>query len=277
MLSIGNLASGPAEIGRQVSRKVVQDAGGVGNLRTFHLGPGLKVHRRCDDDRIRRPVNGRRGFKTFKFWSSKCGRDVHSESEGEYSHHSLIEIHPAIRTYRDQCDIVEIEDELGRSWSVPDTFVHLRDDTPVWLEGKYSRILKRDPDGLAQIAVGPSDKVKAKLKRIGRAFRRAGFGYVVVDQSWTNHPIVAANVRLCLASRSNDPDDRERAALSEIVSSGFTTVERCARAFAGRDCPEEWVCASMARGLIEIQLDAWFSRRSVVWPPSEPFWCRREQ
>jgi len=276
LLGITRIVSEPANIGRQIPRHVVEEAGGLQNLRTFRLGPNLKIHRRCDDRRVRRPVNGRRGFKTIKFTSVKCGgRDVHSESGGEFSLDAALEVHPSIGAYRDQYDLVEIEDDDGLCWAVPDAYVLLRDGTPTWIEGKYSFVAHRGDDRMVRAVKGPSVRVRTKLRRVQRAFRSSGYDYVVVNQDWTSHPIVSANIGLAFVWRQLDPTNEERMALLEIVGGGPVTVGDCVAAFLTRNCPEEWICASMARGLIEIELSRRFSRESAVALPSAPFWAPR--
>lgn len=146
MLPIADFPHRPADIGHQIPKKLIANAGGTKNFRTFELSPNLKVHRRCDDQRVRSPVNGRRGFETQKFWSTKAERFVHSEGKGELPLYHLIEVHSPLLTYRDQYDIVEIEDDEGRCWAIPDIYGLLRfSNEPVWIEGKGNRILVRGP------------------------------------------------------------------------------------------------------------------------------------
>ena len=145
MLGIKGFEAGSPATGSRIPRSLIAMAGGLGNLMTFTPHPGLKIHRRRDGMRVRQPVNGRRGFKTVRFTSRKNGgRDVHSESEGEYPLHGCLEVHPSIVAYRDQHDLVEIEDEQGATWACPDAFAVLRDTTPVWIEGKYGTRQVRD-------------------------------------------------------------------------------------------------------------------------------------
>jgi hypothetical protein len=77
MLGIKGFDPGPAAIGSRIPRTLLAKAGGADNFVTFAPHPGLKIHRRRDDMRVRQPVNGRRGFKTIKFTSMKNnGKDV---------------------------------------------------------------------------------------------------------------------------------------------------------------------------------------------------------
>jgi hypothetical protein len=274
MLDIFNVPPAPSDIGGVIPSHVIEAAGGADGLATFRLGPGLKVHRRRDDIRVRRPVNGRRGFVTLRYASTKNhGKDVHSESTGEFPMFAMLEIHPSIVAYRDQPDLVEFEDEDGRHWATPDAFAVLLDGTPVWIEGKYATAAVRDPRGFPQLVVGIHRDLKRKLGRIQRAFAAAGFAYVVVNQSWCRQPTIARNVNLAFWSRHNSPDLAERDRLAELLAGGPTTVAECRRAFPDRVCPEEWVCAAMARGLIEIDVRKPFGGDSVVTVPGEPFWC----
>jgi hypothetical protein len=273
MLGIFNVPPSPSDIGPGIPRHVVEEAGGADKLATFRLGPDLKVHRRRDDIRVRRPVNGRRGFVTIRYTSTKnSGKDVHSESTGELPLHCMLEVDPAIKAYRDQHDLVEFEDEDGRHWACPDAFAVLSDGTPLWIEGKYGATAVRDAQNFPRLVAGIHPDLKRKLGRIQRAFASAGFTYVVVNQSWCRQPTIVRNVNLAFWARHNLPDHAERHRLAELLADGPTTVSECRRAFPDRVCPEEWVCAAMAHGLIEIDIRAPFGRDSAVTLPSEPFW-----
>jgi hypothetical protein len=278
MLTIADFPHRPADIGRQIPRPLIENAGGSKNFRTFDLGTGLKVHRRCDDQRVRSPVNGRRGFETQKFWSIKTDRFVHSEGRGELPLYHVIEVHSPILTYRDQHDIVEIEDDEGKCWAIPDIFAVLRCSCePVWIEGKGNRIPVRGQNGIPGFKPGLRPSVKTKLQRIQRAFKVAGLSYVVVNQDWCASPTVMEVASLAFWNRKKNPNESERSAVLELLSKGDSSVGACARVFYERDCPSEWVCAAMARGLIEIDLRKPFSLGSTVSLPPAPFWMTRRQ
>lgn len=278
MLPIADFPHRPADIGHQIPELLIADSGGAKNFRTFDLGPGLKVHRRCDDQRVRSPVNGQRGFETQKFWSIKAKRFIHSEGKGELPLYHLIEVHSPILTYRDQYDIVEIEDDEGKCWAIPDIFALVRYRCePVWIEGKGNRILVRGPNSLPGFTRGLRESVRTKLRRIQRAFRIAGLTYVVANQDWCASLPVSEVASLAFWHRKNTPSESECSALIELLSRGESTVAECAHVFSDRDCPSEWVCAAMARGLIEIDIRKPFSLNSTVSLPPAPFWLTRSR
>lgn len=279
MLAIAGYDPHPPDIGSQIPKPLLEKAGGRKNFRTFYLGSGLRVHRRIDDLRVREVVNGRRGFETQKFESKKCGRrDVHVEGKGELPLFQLAEVYPPILAYRDQHDIVEIHDEHGRCWAIPDVYVVVRPDgRPTWLEGKGFRILKRDENGFPRVEAGLRPKVRKKLLRIQRAFGRVGLTYLVVNQDWCASPAVSEVVSLAFWHRDKKPNEGERAALLKLLGEGASTIGECAAIFADRACPTEWVCGAMADGLVEIELNVHkpFSLASTVSLPSAPFWMKR--
>jgi hypothetical protein len=278
MLPIAAFPHRPADIGHQIPKPLIAEAGGAKNFITFDLGPGLKVHRRCDDQRVRSPVNGRRGFETQKFWSIKAERFVHSEGRGELPLYHLAEVHSPILTYRDQHDIIEIEDDDGRCWAIPDIFALVRYSCePVWIEGKGNRILVRGQNCLPGFIPGLRQSVRTKLRRIQRAFRVAGLTYVVANQDWCASQPVSEVASLAFWNRKKTPSESECSALLELLSRGDSTVAECAIVFSDRDCPSEWVCAAMARGLIEIDLRKPFSLSSAVSLPPNPFWMTRRR
>jgi hypothetical protein len=251
-------------------------AGGADNFVTFAPHPGLKIHRRRDDMRVRQPVNGRRGFKTIKFTSMKNnGKDVHCESQGEYPLRCCLEVHPSIVSYRDQHDLVEIEDEQGAAWACPDAFAVLHGQAPVWIEGKYGTRAVRDGNQYTQIVAGLDPKVKAKLGRIQRAFAKAGLKYVVVDQSFCRHPTVLDNVNRAFWHRAKQPSAEEAERLTQILSDGPVRFRECRGVFAHRACPEEWLFASVARGLAEYDIQIPFTPSCLLsLPTGRPFWLR---
>jgi hypothetical protein len=276
MLPIADFPHRSADIGPQVPKHLIADAGGSEKFRTFELGPGLKLHRRCDDQRVRSPVNGRRGFETQKFWSTKAERFIHSEGKGEFPLFQLVEVHSPLLTYRDQYDIVEIEDDRGRCWAIPDIFgVRRFSCEPVWIEGKGNRILVRGPNRLPTFIRGLRDPVRRKLRRIQRAFEMAGLTYVVANQDWCARPPVSEVASLAFWHRKKIPSKSECSALLELLNGGQRTVAECASVFSDRDCPSEWVCAAMARGHIEIDIRKPFSLNSTVSLPPAPFWVTR--
>jgi hypothetical protein len=122
-------------------------------------------------------------------------------------------------------------------------------------------------------------KVRKKLLRIQRAFRRAGLNYLVVNQDWCASPAVSEVVSLAFWHRDKTPSAGERIAVLELLSEDESTVGECATIFADRACPTEWVCGAMAIGLAEIELHVRkpFSLASKVSLPSVPFWMKRNK
>jgi hypothetical protein len=247
-----------SQIGTQVPWTFIKEAGGVAGVETVALGPGIKAHRRRDGQRWRRPVNGRRGFITSQFVSLKNGHIfVMCESRGEKAMFRYFEIYPPIRAFREQYDIVEIVDDEGLLWAVPDATAQSNDGT-VWLEGKYDGSL--------------SDKARARLRRIKAAFANAGLCYAPIDHRWCRHPIVSENVGMVFANRKTfvSPEDSDR--IIRLLKRGPSTVQDCVAQLPYHECPEELVCALMARGLIEIDLTTIFSPTTIVSTPNPPFW-----
>lgn len=270
----------PADIGSIIPRSMINDAGGAKNFITIKLSEEVKLHRRTDFGRVRRPVNGRRGFKTSKFHSLKGdGKPlVMSESwVGERWMNCYFEICPSIDAYWDQRFIVEIHDDVGACWSVPDTFLKGNDGSFAFSEGKTCLVLVVLPDGSRLLEHGLPAKTHAKHFRIQNAFERAGYVYQVFDQAWSAHPIRVANIKMVLSAvRALPFGYAERLTIERLLTRNDLTVGECACEFAGRgDCPEEWVCAAMGRGLLEIDIDRPIDRASRVSRPSAPFWSSK--
>ena len=215
MLGIMGQEFGPPDIGSLIPKRLIEEAGGLENFRTCECGGGLKVHRRIDDERVRRPVNGRRGFETVRLTSTKNdARDVHCESKGEFPLYCLLEMHASIELYRDQLDVVEIYDEVGRTWACPDAFAVLRRyQQPIWIEGKYATRLVRGPNNRKEVEHGIDPKLESKLARLQRAFSRVGLSYVALNQSFCRSKTVADNVKSgLLATRKSSYAQRDRGA-----------------------------------------------------------------
>jgi hypothetical protein len=275
MLGIMGQNFGPPDIGSLIPKRLIEEAGGLKNFRTCKCGDGLKVHRRIDDERVRRPVNGRRGFVTFRFTSTKNdARDIHCESKGEFPLDCVLEMHASIELYRDQLDLVEIHDELGRTWACPDAFAILRrEQQAIWIEGKYATQLVRGPNNRKKVEHGINPKLKSKLARLQRAFSRAGLSYVVLNQSFCRSKTVADNVNRAFWQRGKVPTSDEIAHLTELLASGPLPVRDCLAAFSGRAFPADWLFAAIARGFAEYDLRKSYSLDSKVeLPTGRPFW-----
>jgi hypothetical protein len=83
-----------------------------------------------------------------------------------------------------------------------------------------------------------------------------------------------ANIKMILSAVRKLPfGATERIAMERLLVRNDLTVGECAGEFIGRgDCAEEWVCAAMGRGVLEIELDRLIDRDSRVSCPSAPFW-----
>ncbi|WP_262048117.1 hypothetical protein [Bradyrhizobium sp. Bra78] len=275
MLGIMGHKFGPPDIGSLIPKRLIEEAGGLKNFRTCECGNGLKVHRRIDDERVRRPVNGRRGFETVRFTSTKnAARDIHCESKGEFPLFCVLEIHASIELYRDQLDVVEIHDELGGTWACPDAFALLRPtQEPIWIEGKYATHLLRGPNNLKKLEHGISANLKGKLSRLHRAFMRAGLSYVALNQSFCRSKTVADNVNRAFWQRGKLPTPDEIARLTELLASGPLPFRDCLTAFSDRAFPADWLFGAIARGHAEYHLRNPFSLESKVeLPTGRPFW-----
>jgi hypothetical protein len=265
----------PADIGSIVPRSMIDRAGGLEAFATIALSDELKIHRRRDGGRVRRPVNGKRGHKTSKFHTLKNSNAVVMNESfiGERWMNAYFEVAPCVRRHRDQRFIVEIHDDAGACWAVPDSFLEGNDGSFAFVEGKTGLTLVTHADGRKELVRGLPDETRQKLLRIQAAFARAGYTYVVFDQAWSSHPIRTTNISMLLgAFRCLPFNTAERTAMGQLLDRNELTVGDCARQFAGRDCPEAWVCAAMAHGVIEIDLDRPIDRLSRVSRPGPPFW-----
>jgi hypothetical protein len=193
---------------------------------------------------------------------------------GERWRNAYFEIDPSIRSHWDQRFIVEINDQGGACWAVPDSFLEGADGSFAICEGKTGMVFEFFPDGTKKLKRGLPDETQARLLRIQDAFERAGYAYCVFDQTWSAHPIRVKNIRMVLSAFRKLPfGAAERAAMERLLVRDGLTVGECAREFAGRsDCPEEWVCAAMGHGVMEIDFERPISRASRVSPPPPPFW-----
>ena len=251
---------------------MIERAGGLDAIETIHLSKNARIHRQSSGARWRNPVNGRRNVMTSRFASAKNnGRRIQCDSSGEKALYRFVEIYPPIRRYSEQIHIIEIDDEQGTLWAIPEAFVELTDGTFAWIEGKYAAALATR-GGINCIDPILSGKVGDRLARIERTLSASGYRYFVVNEFWARHPILAANVDMIFAHQVRTPTQREADDLSRLVRRGETTVNDCLRAFPGRDYPEEYLCAAMARGLIEIDIRIPFGPRSPVFHPRPLFW-----
>ncbi|MDA9396253.1 hypothetical protein WN73_37685 [Bradyrhizobium sp. CCBAU 45394] len=269
----------PPDIGRIVPRAMIDAAGGMKNFLTIPLSSEVKLHRRRDFERVRKPVDGKRGHKTGKFHTRKdpARRVIMNESfVGERWRNAWFEVDPSIRRHLDQRFIVEVNDAEGGCWAVPDSFLEGIDGTFAICEGKTALVWEHLPNGTKRLKRGLPDKTQNALIRIQDALGRAGVVYEVFDQAWSAHPIHVANIRAVLSATKKLPfGSSERLAMERLLACGDLTVGECAREFAGRsDCPEEWVCAAMGNGVLEIDFERPIDRDSRVSPPKPPFWSK---
>jgi hypothetical protein len=269
----------PPNIGSIVPRSMIEAAGGLKNFLTIPLSKELKLHRRKDFARVRKVVDGKRGHKTGKFHTLKDPDKLVVMNEcftGERWRNAWFEVDPSIRRHWDQRFIVEINDAEGACWAVPDSFIEGSDESFCMCEGKTALVWEYLPNGTKRLKRGLPDKKQMALIRIQDAFSRAGYTYEIFDQAWSAHPIRVANIRMVLSATRKLPFGAgERVTMQRLLARGDLTVGECARAFAGRgDCAEEWVCAAMGAGVIEIDFDRPIDRASRVSPPSPPFWSK---
>jgi hypothetical protein len=269
----------PPNIGRVVPRAMIDAAGGLDEFLSIPLSDEVIVHRLRDFGRVRKPVDGKRGHKTGKFHTHKiAGKPVimNESFVGERWRNAWFEVDPSIRRHWDQRFIVEINDAEGACWAVPDSFIEGADDSFCVCEGKTALVWEYLPNGTKRLKRGLPDKTQTALIRIQDAFSRAGYTYEIFDQAWSAHPIRVANIRMVLSATRKLPfGPGERVAMERLLARGDLTVGECAREFAGRgDCPEEWVCAAMGAGVVEIDFERPIDRASRVSPPSAPFWSK---
>jgi hypothetical protein len=265
----------PPDIGTIVPRSMIERAGGEKAFATIKLSDELKVHRRRDFGRVRTPVNGKRGHKTSKFHSLKNDKAVvmNESFVGERWRNAYFEVAPCVLRHWDQLFIAEIHDDAGACWAVPDSFLEGTDGSYAFVEGKTGLMLVTRADGHKELVRGLPDETRMKLLRLQSAFARAGYKYVVFDQAWSSHPIRIANISMVLgAFRSLAFGTAEKVAVSRLLDRNELTVGDCASVFEEKNCPEEWVCAAMAHGVIEIDLDRPIDRLSRVSRPGLPFW-----
>jgi hypothetical protein len=266
-----------ADVGPIVPKHFIHKAGGLGNLRTTVLSPNLRVHQRKDFGRWRDPVNGARPQQTVLYPSMKRPKDfVHAESRrGERSMYAYFDIDPTIRNYWEQRFIVEIHDEEGDAWCIPDCYAAGIDKSYAWVDGKVGAQLSVASEGRLDIEAGLPEKTQVKLARIQSAFEEAGYNYVVFNECWSYHPIVSANVDLIVhTARDLVLDPFVPHALRRLLDQPNLTIRDCAKPFADRACPEEWVVLGMAKGIVDIDLTTPIGRSSRVRRPGQPFWAK---
>ncbi|MBR0728595.1 hypothetical protein JQ582_04715 [Bradyrhizobium japonicum] len=264
-----------ADVGPVVPKHYVIEAGGIANVRTTVLSPKLRIHQRKDFGRWRDPVNGARPQQTVLYPRLKGPREfAQAESRGERPMYAYFDIEPSIKNYWEQRFIVEIHDEEGDAWAIPDCFAIGFDESSAWIEGKVDGRLVVASDGRTSIERGLTEKLTAKLSRIQSAFEEAGYTYVVFNESWAKHPIIAANVDMIVhAARDLVLDPFVPFALGQLLDRPDLTLGDCAMPFADRACPEEWVILAMAKGIVSIDLTAPIGRGSKVSRPERPFWA----
>lgn len=273
-------ADDKADIGPIVPRSFIAKAGGTDNIRTIKLSDELRLHQRRDFGRWRDPVNGKRPFKTVLFpkMKRKTSRSdfTHCESaRGERAMYAYFDIDPPITDYWEQRFLVELRDNAGAAWAVPDAFAAGNDKSFAFIEGKVAAQLVVGTDGRTDIVRGLSSETEAKLARLQGAFSKAGYHYVVFDERWAYHPIRAENINLILeAARDLDYVPLISEVLEPLLDKPDLTVGECAKAFPGRDCPEELVALAMAHGVLEIDIEVPFARNSAVKRPGKPFWSQ---
>ncbi|MFK4522952.1 hypothetical protein ABIF90_000933 [Bradyrhizobium japonicum] len=148
------------------------------------------------------------------------------------------------------------------------------DGSSAWVEGKVDGRLVIASDGRTSIEHGLTNKLTAKLSRIQSAFEEAGYTYVVFNESWAKHPIIAENVDMIVhAARDLVLDPFVPFALTQLLDRPNLTLGDCAKPFADRACPEEWVVLAMAKGIVSIDLSTPIGRDSKVSRPGRPFWA----
>jgi hypothetical protein len=268
-----------ADVGPIVPKHYVTKAGGLRKIRTTVLSTTLRIHQREDFGLWRKPVNGARPQRTVLYPRMKGRREfVQCESRrGERSMFAYFDIAPAIRDYWEQRFIIEIRDEEGDAWAIPDCFAVGTDESSAFIEGKVGAQLTVDPHGRTDIEPGLPEKTRATLIRIQRAFEEADYTYVVFDERWSYHPIISANIDLIAqAARDLVLDPFVPFALKQLLDKPNLTVRDCAKPFADRSCPEEWVMLGMAKGIIDIDLREPLGRNSLVSRPGNPFWVKGE-
>jgi hypothetical protein len=251
--------------------------GGEDKVQTIALSEHVLIHRRRDGARWRNPVNGRRGFKTSTFLSSKMpGRRIQLESGGEQALFMLAEVYAPILAYTEQSDLIEIVDEEGAAWSITDCFAELNCGTIAWLEGKYAARLVYDNEGPPKVELGLDPDTTHRAARFEQAFAKAGYSYVLINELWCRHPYTIKNVEFAFAAKAVRLAREEKEAITRLVrDNDGTTIGHCAELFAAEDCPTEKVFAAVAQGLLEIEFDEPFSLANSVMLPRQAYWLRR--
>lgn len=258
---------------------MISSVGGAENVQTIPLSGNVLIHRRLDGKRWRNPVNGKRGFKTSSFLSSKVrGRRIQIESGGEQGMFMLAEVYAPILAYREQNDLVEIRDDEGVAWSVTDCFAELNCGGTAWLEGKYAAELVYPTEGPPELQFGLDTETVRRAARLERAFAEAGYSYVLINELWCRHPFTVQNVMFAFAAKDIKLTEEERDAIVRLVRGhDEITIGDCAdQLFAALDCPTEKIFAAVAQGLVEIEFDEPFSLANLLMMPRRAFWLRRD-
>ncbi|MBR0689862.1 hypothetical protein JQ594_28390 [Bradyrhizobium manausense] len=256
---------------------MITAVGGEDNVQTIALSEQVLIHRRRDGARWRNPVNGRRGFKTSTFLSSKMpGRRIQLESGGEEALFMWAEVYASIIAYTEQSDLIEIVDDEGAAWSVTDCFAELNCGTTAWLEGKYAARLVYESEGPPRVVLGLDPDTTHRAARFAQAFAKAGYSYVLINELWCRHPNTIKNVEFAFAAKVIRLTREEEEAIIRLVrDNDGATIGHCAALFATEDCPTEKVFAAVAQGLLEIDFDEPFSLANSVMLPRQAYWLRR--
>lgn len=257
---------------------MITSVGGEDKVQTVALSEHVLIHRRRDGARWRNPVNGRRGFQTSTFLSSKMpGRRIQLESGGEQAMFMFAEVYAPIAAYTEQSDLIEIVDEEGAAWTITDCFAELNCGKFGWLEGKYAAQLIYEDQGPPKFELGLDPDTTHRAARFEQALAKAGYSYVMINELWCRHPNTIENVGFAFAAKTVRLAQEEKDAIIRLVrDNDGITIGDCAELFAADECATEKVFAAVAQGLLEVEFDEPYSLANSVMLPRQAYWLRRD-
>lgn len=191
--------------------------------------------------RARRVVTRSRARSTGKYPSWKMGRMIEWESENELNAFRLLDVNPAVRSFREQpCEIrYVLHGELHRHY--PDALVELDTGNELWE-------IKPEREAIAQDTVDRTQLLSGALPNHGFRYR------VAIAEDLRREPrLTNAKILLRHGRSEISPLDRERVRLA-LLPTGYVTwgfVLNGALGYQGRS----HICRLALEGLLAFDFE----------------------